>query len=84
MREQNETHRPTSGAGTADRSTKWPFELTAATNVSSPRSKQTATPASPGAVVPSPQPQSLRSVPYVLCQVRRQKILNWTMYEINK
>ena len=84
MWEQNETHKPTSGARTADRRTMWPSELTAATNVSSTRSKQPATAASPGPVAPSPQPQSLRSVLYVSCKARRQKILNWTVYEINK
>ena len=62
MREQNEIHKPTTRAGTADRSTKWPSDLTAATNVSSPRSQQPATAASPGPVALSPQPQSLSSV----------------------
>ena len=67
MREQNETYKPTSGARTADSSTKWPSELSAASNVSSPLSQQPATAASPGPVATSPQPQSLRSVIYVLC-----------------
>jgi len=62
MREQNETHKHIPGAGTADRSTKWQSELTAATNVSSSRSQQPATAASPGPVALSRQPQSLSSV----------------------
>jgi len=62
MQEQNETHKPTPGAGTVDRSTKWPSELTAATNVSSPCSQQPATAASPCLVELSRQPQSLSSV----------------------
>jgi len=77
MREQNETYQPTSGARTADSSTKWPSELSAATNVSSQRSQQPATAASPGPVATCPQPQFLRSVIYVSCKARRQKILTF-------
>ena len=77
MREQNETYKPTSGARTADSSTKWPSELSAASNVSSPRSQQPATAASPGPVATSPQPQPLRSVIYVLCRAKLQRILTF-------
>ena len=77
MREQNETYNSTSMARTADSSTKWPSELSAAPDVSSTRSQQPATAASPGPVATSPQPQSLRSVIYVLCKARRQRILTF-------
>jgi len=77
MRKQNETYKPTSGARTGDSSTKWQSELSAASNVSSPRSQQPATAASPGTLATSPQPQFFRSVIYVLCKARRQRILTF-------